>query len=441
MHHFLQLAALLFEKSPFTDRGMTKSSSKFYSCSCVAVALTIVIASQVLASDWPQFRGPNRDDISAETGLMKQWPSGGPPLAWKSAGLGLGYSGVSVADGRVFTAGDKSAVNHVFAMNVADGKLLWHTELGKAGAPGWGGFAGPRATPTVDGGQVFALGQYGEMACLDAATGKQLWRKSFTADFGGKLPEWGYSESLLVDGDQVVGTPGGKQGAIVALDRKTGAVKWQSKGFTDAAEYSSLIVIEYGGVRQYVQLTQASVAGVAAKDGRLLWRADRKGKVAVISTPIFHDGCVYVTSGYDVGCNLFKIAAAGGQLSAKEVYANRVIDNHHGGAVLINGYIYSYAEQGGWTCQEFKTGKVIWQNGGIGKGSLTCADGMLYLRKEEDEGTLALVEPSLAGYQEKSRFNQQDRSKKNSWPHPVIAGGKLYIRDQDVLLCYDLKQR
>jgi outer membrane protein assembly factor BamB len=392
------------------------------------------------ASDWPQFRGPNRDGLSAETGLLKQWPAAGPPLAWKATGLGHGYSTVSVLGDRVFTIGEKGESNFVIALNAADGKPAWTAKLGKSGAPGWGGFEGPRATPTVDGDLLYALGQYGELACLETATGKERWRKNLTTDFGGSLPEWGFSESPLVDGEKVVVTPGGPKGALVALDKKTGAPIWQSHDFTDPAQYSSIIAAQIGGVRQYIQMTMANVVGIAASDGKLLWRAPRKGSTAVIPTPIFSDGFVYVSSSYGIGCNLFKITANAGKFSAAQVYANKVMANHHGGVIKVGNFLYGHSEGKGWTCQDFKTGEAKWQNKEkVGKGSLVYADGHLYLRQEDKPGTAALIEASPNGYKEHGRFNPPDASDKKTWPHPVVAGGKLYLRDQEVLLCYDVK--
>ena len=409
------------------------------------LSLALVGLAQIVSAasgDWPQWRGPNHDNLSTETGLLKEWPEGGPKLLWKANGLGAGYSSVSIAGNRIYTAGDKGEESFVEALNLADGKPVWSAKLGKAGPVGQPQFEGPRATPTTDGDLVFAVSQWGEMVCLQAETGKENWRKDYTKDFGGACPFWGYAESPLIDGEKVVVTPGGDQGAVVALNKKTGAVIWQSKDFTDSAHYSSLVVAEMGGIRQYVQLTPSSVAGIAAADGKLLWKAPRKGQVAVIPTPIVDDNFVYVTSGYDVGCNLFKVTPESGKFSVEQVYSSKVMKNHHGGVIKVGDYVYGYSDGKGWTCQDFKTGEAKWQEKEkLGKGSIAYADGRFYLRQEASKGTVALIEASPDGYKEHGRFNQPDRSSKNSWPHPVIAGGRLYLRDQDLLLCYDVKAK
>jgi outer membrane protein assembly factor BamB len=392
-----------------------------------------------LGNDWPQWRGTNRDDISAETGLLQSWPAGGPKLVWKRNGLGEGFSGLAIAGERVFTIGDRSGVSFVTSLESTNGKAIWSAKLGKGGAPG--GYGGPRSTPTVDGMMVYALGQWGELACLDAASGREKWRKDLEKDLSGARANWGYSESPLVDGDKVVVTPGGSKGAVAALNKETGAVVWRSKGFNDGAQYSSLIIAEIGGVRQYIQLTAESVAGVAAADGKLLWRAPRRGETAVIPTPIYHDGYVYVTSGYGVGCNMFQITGSGGKFSASQVYANKVMVNHHGGVVLVDNLLFGYSDSKGWTCQDFQTGKALWQEKEkLGKGSLTYGDGRLYLRQEDAPGTVALIEASASGYVEHGRFEPPARSNQQSWTHPVIANGRLYLRDQDVLLCYQVTE-
>jgi outer membrane protein assembly factor BamB len=409
------------------------------------VILTTVLAGFTFganlgyATDWPQWRGPDRDGISKETGLIDRIQAEGPKLVWKSTGLGSGFSTVSVADGRIYTCGDRADSSFVFALNAKDGKQVWAARLGKPGAPGWGGFAGPRATPTVSGDLLFTVDQWGELVCLSAADGTEKWRKHFEQDFGGKRPEWGFSESPLVDGDKVLVTPGGPKGAIVALDKKSGALVWQTTDFTDPAHYSSLIIAQIGGVKQYIQLTEQSLVGVST-EGKVLWKAVRKGKTAVIPTPVVKDNLVYVSSGYGSGCNLFKVSFADGKFSVEQVYENKVIANHHGGVILIGDYVYGHSDNKGWTCQDLKTGEAKWQDKTMGKGALVAADGKLFLRQEDKQGTVAMIAADPAGYKELGRFDQPDRSGKQTWPHPVISDGKLYLRDQDVLLCYDVKK-
>jgi outer membrane protein assembly factor BamB len=402
--------------------------------------LSLTSAALAAPGDWPQFLGPNRNGISAETGLLQELPPGGPPPVWKATGLGVGYCTVSVVGNRIYTIGEDKETSSVIALDAADGKKIWTTKLGKAGAPGTPAFEGPRATPTVDGDLLVAVGQWGQMACLDTAQGKELWRKHYINDLGGKRPNWGYAESPLIDGDKVVITPGGAEGSIVALDKKTGNLLWRSKGFTDSPHYSSVIVAEIGGVRQYIQLTAESVVGVAAADGKVLWLAERKGRTAVIPTPIYSDGYVYVSSGYGVGCNLFKVTEAGGKFTAQQVYANKVMDNKQGGVIKIGDCVYGHADGKGWVCQDFKTGASKWVSNSLGKGSIIYADGRFYLRAE-DKGTMAVIEASPDAFKEHGRFEQPDRSDKKAWPYPVIAHGKLYLRDWDTLLCYDVRAK
>ena len=396
-----------------------------------------IVASCALAQDWPQWRGPHRDGVSTETGLLQQWPQTGPPLVWKATGIGDGYSTVSVIGDRIFTTGEKDETSFVHSLDLKDGKILWSARIGQAGAPGWGGFSGPRSTPTVDGDLLFVMGQFGELVCVKAGDGAEVWRRHLEKDLGGKRPEWGYSESVLVDGDRMVCTPGGSAGAIAALDKRTGALLWQSKAFTDEAHYSSLVCAEICGIKQYVQLTAESVVGIGT-DGSVLWRAARKGEVAVIPTPIVSGNKVYVTSGYNIGSNLLEIALVDGKLQARQVYAEKSPANQHGGAILVGDHVYSYCDAKGWVCQELATGKLMWaEKGQIGKGSVVYADGRLYLRAE-DNGTVGLIEATPQAYKEVGRFVQPGFGKLKTWPHPVVAAKRLFLRDQDVLLCYDV---
>jgi outer membrane protein assembly factor BamB len=408
----------------------------------VVLLLQSIVVGRCASEDWPQWRGPNRDGISAETGLLQEWPAGGPGLIWKGRGLGSGHSSVIIAGPQIFTIGDKGEHNYVVALDRADGKLLWETELGQSGATGWGGFIGPRCTPTVADGLVYAVGQYGEIACIEAASGAVKWRKDCQKDFGGQIPEWGYTSMPLVDAEKVIFTPGGSAGDLVALNKTNGALIWRSKELTDPIHYAPPILGVIGGVRQCIELTERSVVGLAAEDGRLLWRATRRGATAVIPTPIFWENYVYVTSEYGTGCNLFRITPGGGKFLAGQIYANKVMANHHGGVIKVGNYVYGYSAGKGWTCQDFLNGQAVWEEKNkLGKGSIAYADKRLYLRAEDGKGTVALIEAIPGGYREKGRFDPPDRSALNSWAHLVIAGARLYIRDQDVLLCYDVKAK
>jgi outer membrane protein assembly factor BamB len=405
----------------------------------IALVTVLTAAPAAVRADWPQWRGPNRDGISQETGLLKEWPKAGPPLAWKAKGLGGGYSSISIAGSRIYTMGDIGAASYLIALDLDGGKPVWKTKVGACG--GGGGVPGPRCSPAVDDELVFALGQHGDLICARAADGQEVWRKSMPKDFAGSVGGWGYSESPLIDGDHLICTPGNRAGTVLALDKKTGEPIWRSKDLYDPACYASLIIAEIGGVRQYIVLTDVHVAGIAAAaDGALLWQAERHGQTAVCTTPVCKNDLVFVTSSYGVGCNCFRVTESAGKFAAQQIYANKEMQNHHGGVILVGDHLYGCSENGGLRCMELATGKVLWKTGGAGGGgSLSCADGMLIHRDEF--GSVALVRASPDAYRETGRFNQPDRSQQSTWPHPVVAGGKLYLRDQDTLLCYDIKAK
>lgn len=389
-------------------------------------------------ADWPQWRGPDRTDVSKEKGLLKSWPAGGPKRIWVFDKAGLGYSGPAIVGGRLYTMGARQDAEELIAVDAATGKELWAVKLGELLKNGWGD--GPRGTPSVDGDRVYALSGKGDLVCASAKDGKILWQRTMK-EFGGETPSWGYAESVLVDGDRVICTPGGGKGAIVALNKSTGEPVWQSKDFTDPAHYASAISATHGGQRQIIQLTEKHVVGVAAVDGKLLWSSDFPGRTAVIPTPIFSEGMVYVSAGYEVGCKMIKLGPAG---EATDGYSNKEMVNHHGGVILLDGHIYGYSDRLGWVCQNLKTGEKVWaEKAALGKGAIAYADGMFYCLAEQD-GTLALVEATTAGWKEHSRFKLDPQTTQRSprgkvWTHPVINEGRLYLRDQELLSCYDVK--
>lgn len=399
--------------------------------------LLFCLTASAFAKDWPQWRGPNRDGVSTETGLLKKWPADGPKLAWKAEGFGAGYSSVAVANGKIFTLGDQEDGSYAIAVNESDATPLWKTKIGDAG--GHKKYPGTRSTPTVDGEQVFILNQFSDLVCLDAATGKKIWSRNLESEFGGKMMSgWKYSESPLVDGDKVLCTPGGRDGTVLALNRNTGKQIWRTTDWTDPAGYSSIVIATIHAQRQYVQLTGAHVAGIDPDSGRILWKAERIGKTAVIATPIVDNNRVLVTSAYGIGCNGFRIDKKGSNWSAEQIYSDTKLANHHGGVIRIGEFAYGTSKVT-LDCMNVDTGEQLWQERSVGKGALVCADGLLYLRSER--GPVALIKPSAEGLKEISVFEQPDRSSQQAWPHPVVANGKLYLRDQDILLCYDVKAR
>jgi len=388
--------------------------------------------------DWPKWPGPDRTGLSKETGLLKEWPTGGPPLAWKVKGLGGGYSTPSVAAGRVFGMSYRGKDEGVWALDEATGNPAWWVRIAAARPVDRG--EGSRGTPTVDGDLLYALGVSGDLVCLEAATGKERWHKDLTKDFGGGIPGWGYSESPLIDDDKVICTPGGKKATLAALNKKTGETVWECQvPGGDGAQYSSPVVAESNGQRQYVQFLRGGVVGVAADDGKFLWRYNHPANgTANCSTPVVSDNLVFAASGYGTGGGAVKISGSGKDSKADEIYFTNKMQNQHGGVVLVDGYVYG-SNEGQVTCLELKTGKVKWEERKPGKGSIVFADGRLYYRNEG--GPLVLFEANPEKYVETGRFDQPERSRSSAWPHPVIANGKLYVRDQDLLLCYDVKAK
>lgn len=391
---------------------------------------------EVAVGEWPQFRGPNRDNVSTEPGLLAKWPEDGPSLAWKQTGLGQGYSSVSVVKGKVFTMGNRGDDEYLIALNAETGDEIWALKTGKAYHDGTGD--GPRGTPTVDEERVYALGANGELVCAGIEKGDSIWQVNILKEYGGNNIQWGISESVLVDGDHVLCTPGGKKATLVALNKHTGKPAWRSvvPGLPQAG-YASMIPIEVGNVKLYVNFVHTGVVGVKASDGKFLWQDQKSANgTANCSSPVFYDDSIFSASGYGTGGAMVKLAAQGSQVRATLEYETKKMKNHHGGMAAVGEFLYGFDEST-LTCLELKSGKVKWEDRSVGKGSLTIADGMLYLRSEQ--GPVALAEVTQDGYNETGRFDQPDRSDKPSWSHPVVAGGKLYLRDMDTLLAFVVK--
>src|SRR4051812_4619429 len=403
------------------------------------VLTTLASAAISRAEDWPQWRGPHQDGVSSEKGLLQDWPAGGPKLVWDVSGIGNGYSAVATSGDRIVTAGEVEDRSSVICLNAKDGSRIWAEPIGKTGTPGCCNAGGPRITPTIGtaAGLVFAISQYGEVAALNWKDGKEVWKKNLISDYGGRLPDWGYSGAPVIDGDKIIMTPGGTQGTVIALKKKTGESVWQTKELTDAAHYSSPILSTIDGVKQIIQLTDKTLAGINPTDGTLLWRLIRRGSTAVIPTPVVFKNLVYVTSGYGAGCSCVEVKKTVDKFEANELWKNKDMVNHHGGVIRVGANVYGHSDSNGWTCQDIATGQVLWKDKSFGKGSIAYADNRFVLRSE-DKGTLALIEASPAAYKEHGRFEQPNRSKEKAWAHPVISNGKLYVRDEDHLLCYNV---
>ncbi len=424
---------------------------------------TIFLTMPIQAADWPQWRGPDRDGVSKETGLLQSWPKGGPQLLWTFENAGIGFSCPSIVGDRLYTMGTRNGVAEIFCLDVNTSKEIWSTKIGPTfdGNILWGG--GPRSTPTVDGEYVYGLTGNGVLACVKAKDGELVWKVDFQKDFGGEMmTEWGYSESVLIDGDKLICAPGStKKGTFAALNKKTGEVLWFSSELKDKASYSSLMPAEIGGVKQYIGLSysddldSAAVASIAAKDGKLIWYfpLDSGAIDTAAPTPIIKGDQVYVTVGFSTGAFLLEITKEGEKFKVENLYsssARRSLKNTHGGVVNIGDYIYGHSESLGWVCQKWDTGRKIWYERFKlqcnASGSICAAEGNLYLYSDYGEAVLLKATPE--GWQEQGRFAIPKKSvpppnsrARKIWTHPVIANGRLYLRDQEYIFCYDIRAK
>lgn len=415
-----------------------------------AVIATDTSSAARAGGEWPQWRGPRRDGVSTETNLLQSWPADGPPRLWTGSGLGAGFSSVSISGGRIFTMGDLRDGQYVMALDEATGKSLWATRVGGRHDDEYGG---PRGTPTVDGTLLYVVDTDGDIVCLETATGKERWRRSMPREFGGRMmSQWMFAESPLVDGDRVIVTPGGSRAAMVALDKLTGRDIWRatvpsigSRG-ADGAGYSSIVISNGGGVKQYVQLVGRGLVSIRAADGWFMWGYNRVANdIANISTPIVKDDYVFDSTGYDTGSGLVQLAGDGnGRVNASEKYflSSSVLQNHHGGFVLLDGVLYGgHGQSNGFpVALEMTTGKMLWERvrgAGSGSAAVSAADGRLYFRYQD--GTMALIAANPRQYQLISSFKIPN-VRNPSWAHPVIADGKLYLREQDSLYVYNVKR-
>lgn len=437
----LVLAASAWAQAP---RAVRKAPAK--TAAAANQAAQKLAEEEAQRGEWSRWRGPAGDGLSRETGLLDSWPAEGPPLAWRTKGLGGGYASVAIAGGKIYTLGERGSRTSLICRKVEDGSEVWQTEVG--------GGDGPNCTPTVDGELVFGLTHGGDLFCCNAGTGELIWTKSFTRDFDGQVPTWGYSESPLVDGDWLICTPGSREALLVALDKRTGEVQWKTevpagklsgRGH-DGAGYSSVVVGQPAGVKQYITLVGKGVVGVDAATGKLLWEYDSVANgTASIPTPIVAGDHVFCSSGYGTGSALIKVNRAAEGFGVEEVYflpANKM-QNHHGGMIQKDGFVYcGHGHNEGFPlCIDGRSGKEAWRPGrgpGSGSAAVAYADGHLYFRYQD--GTMALIEANPKAYKLKGKFKLASRNGE-SWPHPVIAGGKLYIRDQDELLCYDIRRQ
>ncbi len=401
----------------------------------------VVFASENM--DWPCFHGPRRNNLSTETGLLKVWPEDGPELLWTATGIGHGYSTVSIAGGRIYTAGMIDKQTYVAALGM-DGKQIWQKLNGQSWQASerqtWAvPYSGSRGTPTIDGDTVYHLSELGRLTAFDTGTGRELWHVDIMKTFGAERPEYGFSESVLINGNAIYCCPAGREGYIVALDKSSGSTIWANKEVKDAVGNCSAVVARIAGHEQVVTMSAQRVLSFDLTDGHLLWdyafANQRENNIADV---VVSDDLVYASSGYGKGSVLLRPKRQDdGKFSVTPEWTSELLDNHHGGVLLYDGYLYGAGQESrGWFCLDFKTGGKKWQT--PGKGSLIYADGMLYCL--EERGTISLVKASPDKWEQVSSFSSPRGGEGLFWAHPVICDGRLYIRHSDKLFAYDIRK-
>ncbi|MCK4292104.1 MAG: PQQ-like beta-propeller repeat protein [Planctomycetes bacterium] len=399
----------------------------------VLAFLSVVLASSAIVAgqeaEWPCWRGPNRDGKSPDTNLLKRWPQGGPELLWQVNGLGGGFSTVAVTGGAVYITGDVGDKLILFAFDM-NGKPKWKVPVDKAWTTS---HAGSRSTPTIDSGRLYLLSGNGVLVCMDPKSGELNWSKNMR-DFGGRSGGWGYAESVLIYNDLAIVKPGGES-CIVALNKASGEIVWKSTGFNAGPEYSSCYPFDYANTSVITTGTRSGIVGISAKTGEFLWLNNWSARnTANCPDPQYADGYVFWANGYGKGGICLKLTAPDGKVAAEEAWTTKGMDCHHGGYIIHEGYIYGN-NGGGWSCLELKSGKVMWKEKAVGKGSLCFADGMLYLFGESG-GKAALATCSAEGME--VRGNVTVEGSGPSWAHPVVIGGRLYLRYADNLYCFSV---
>jgi outer membrane protein assembly factor BamB len=421
-------------KSSHTIKAVILRS--FFTICFLALSLSNTVAQN--ANEWPCFHGSDRTNKSAETKLLKEWPENGPVLLWTVSGLGDGYSSISVGGGLLYTAGKYDNQTYVFCYDL-NGNLIWKRPNGKAWTTtlSWAtSYTGSRSTPTYDNGTLYQLSESGRLTAFEAKTGKEIWSRELTKDFDGETPEYGYSESVLIDGDNLYVKPAGKKGYQVCLNKRTGETIWANTGIPGTLGYNSMVIKEYGGTRQIVGASSNCFYGVDTRTGKLLWKVDFENQRELnLTDAICYKEYVFITSGYGKGSMLIKLKSSGKEIVAETVWQSELMDNHHGGVILHNGYLYGSGRNSrGWFCLDFLTGKKIWNTDG--KGSITYADGMLYMLDER--GTMKLVKANPEKYEKAGEFKVPKGGESMYWAHPVVCGGRLYIRHADKLYSYNI---